>query len=208
MKKIAILFLIIMPMRSMNGENANTPKIFIQEETGETDRVSTGKIDCATDENFGQLLKNGQYDLCRDYLGNKTLAEIAAIRRKYGKQKIDEIMGDLFALPPEKQAKLSVKQINFLKKGGYKSFPLHARAFFGDTDAVKWFLKYHPRYDVSTTTPEGYTAADVARNEGYTQVSQMLTPTKSKSRGFNFAQSKLFWFIVFFINCHLLASQN
>lgn len=206
MKKIWMVFLIITSLSASDHKSSDVPKIFVQEENGSTNRIATGKVDCATDENFEILLRNGQYDLCRDYLGNKTQEEIEFLKKKYGSRKIDNVMGALYAVP--EQTMESDKDKQFVKKGGYKSFPLHARAFFGDKESVEWFLKHYPGYDVSTTTAEGYTASDIAQKEGYTEVVQMLAPVKRSPGGLSFAQSKLFWFVLFLINFHLLASSQ
>lgn len=204
MKRLWTVLFITISVGAADHKKPGAPDIYVHEESGKTNRIATGKVDCATDENFGQLLKNGQYDLCRAYLSNKTLEEIALLKIKYGIIKIDNIMGALYAVPE----KIMTDQDKKFVQKGYKNFPLHARAFFGDKESIKWFLKNHSWYDISTTTDSGYTASDVARNEGYTEVAQMLTPTK-RSPGFsNFAQSKLFWLVLLLVNCHLYASSQ
>ena len=204
MKRLWTVLFITTSLSAADHKKSDVPDIYVHEETGARNKIATGIVDCATDENFGQLLKNGQYDLCRDYLSNKTLEEITLLKRKHGSKKIDNVMGALFAISEN----IMTDQDKQFALKGYKHFPLHARAFFGDKESTKWFLKNHPRYDISTTTGSGYTASDVAHNEGYTEIAQMLTPTKRSPSALNFAQSKLFWLILFLFNCHLLTSSQ
>ncbi len=232
MKRFVFLFLLTISLTAV--DHKKVPDIYVHEESvgyepGERDRIATGKTDCATAENFEQLMENGQYDLCRAYLAGKKPAEITALKlflpRKPGKvltkqeeieavqkrsKKIDQIMGELWGLPSGEEVNLADDEKDFLK-GVCARFPLHHRAFFGDKGAVNWFLKHYPGYDVSTTTVTGYTASDVACHEGYVSLAnelKALTSRPKKQGTFSRPKKRLLWIFLFLFNCHLLyASQ-
>jgi hypothetical protein len=146
--------------------------------------IEPDKKETPTDQDAVKLKKYGLYRQLRALMGTKKGPELEAFRLKHG---------------------LSEEELERMNKKTQES-SLHVAAYSGDQSFLQWLFKYKKYEEIKGKTATRYTPYDIAVEEGYDEMANMLNPsalTRSKIAT-SFKNNTLFFVCLLLMNLHIL----